>query len=123
VVYDGRKNTYTLSIKRKRVILKPMIEKMKMKVDSGKTLLSLSQFIEEIKSELVVFSLMPRSISLEKENDDSLEKTHIVLVEFSNLMLDELPQVLPSIREIQHQINLMSGFILPNKATYKLNLK
>jgi hypothetical protein len=57
VVYDGRKNTYTLSIKRKRVILKPMIEKMKMKmkmkmkVDSGKTLLSLSQFIEEIKSE------------------------------------------------------------------------
>jgi len=55
VVYDGRKNTYTLSIKRKRVILKPMIEKMKMKmkmkVDSGKTLLSLSQFIGEIKSE------------------------------------------------------------------------
>jgi len=104
-------------------MIEKMKMKMKMKVDSGKTLLSLSQFIGEIKSEWVVFSLMPRSISLEKENDDSLEKTHIVLVEFSNLMLDELPQVLPSIREIQHQINLMSGFILPNKATYKLNLK
>jgi len=50
----------------------------------------------------VVFSLMPKSISLEKEDDDSLEKTHSVLVEFSNLMLDELPQVVPSIREIQH---------------------
>jgi hypothetical protein len=32
-------------------MIEKMKMKMKMKVDSGKTLLSLSQFIEEIKSE------------------------------------------------------------------------
>jgi hypothetical protein len=45
--YDGRKNTYTLSIKRKRIVLKPIRENMETKIEGEKNLLSLSQFMEE----------------------------------------------------------------------------
>ena len=43
-----------------------------MKANSGKNLLLLSQFMVEIKSEWVVFALIPRSIAMkekEEEND------------------------------------------------------
>jgi len=43
-----------------------------MKADSGKNLLFLSQFMIEIRSDRVVFALIPRSIAMkekEEEND------------------------------------------------------
>jgi uncharacterized protein YxjI len=51
VVYDGRKNIYTFRIKGKRIVLASMREKMEIKAIDGKNLLSLSQFMKEIRSE------------------------------------------------------------------------
>lgn len=46
-----------------------------------------------------------------------------MLAEFSDLISNELPQDLPLMREIQHQIDLMLGSSLPNKTAYKLSPK
>jgi hypothetical protein len=78
----------------------------------------------EIKGEQVVFSLMSRrTINKEEEEKDSSEEPRGVLSEFSNLMLNELPQDLPFIKEIQHQIDLVFYSSLPNKVAYRLALK
>jgi hypothetical protein len=91
VVYDGRKNIYTFSIKGKRMVLASMREKMEIKAIGGKNLFSLSQFMKEIRSEGVMFALIPKStIMKEEEEDDNSKKARGVLVEFSNLMLDVL---------------------------------
>lgn len=42
-----------------------------------------------------------------------------MLIEFADLMSKELLQGLPSIKDIQHQIDLVSMFSLPNKLIYR----
>lgn len=79
--------------------------------------------MKEIRSEGVVFALISWSAFMEEEEDNNSKEAQSALVEFSNLMLHVLPEGLPFIREIQHQIDLISGSSLPNKETYKFSLK
>jgi hypothetical protein len=44
-----------------------------------------------------------------------------ILQEFSNVFLDEVPAGLPPLRGIEHQINLIPGASLPNRAPYCTN--
>lgn len=46
-----------------------------------------------------------------------------VLSEFTDLMPEDLPPCLPPMRDIQHQIDFMSGSVLPNRLAYRLNPK
>jgi hypothetical protein len=39
---------------------------------------------------------------------------------FADIVVDELPNLLPPIRSINHHIDLIPGASLPNKATYRL---
>ncbi|XP_074298833.1 uncharacterized protein LOC141629786 [Silene latifolia] len=44
-----------------------------------------------------------------------------LLEEFGDVFPDELPAGLPPIRGIEHQIDLIPGLTLPNKAAYRCN--
>jgi hypothetical protein len=46
-----------------------------------------------------------------------------MLDNFTDIVVDDLPCSLPPIRSISHHIDLISGAILPNKASYKLTLQ
>jgi hypothetical protein len=45
-----------------------------------------------------------------------------LLANFEEILLDELSYTLPSMRDIQHQINLVGGANLPNLTHYQMSL-
>ena len=124
VIYDGRRNTYTLSIRGKKVVLAPQREVVTHAsvIEKGTNLLSMSQFLKEAEEEGVVYILMPC-----KEgaiiNDEVSVKLQEVLTEFTDLMPENLPPSLPPMRDIQHHIDLVPGSSLPNRLAYRLSLK
>jgi len=60
-------------------------------------------------SEWVVYTLILGSSKIQEEDDvdESTKKIKDKLIESTYLILEELPQGLPFIREIQHWINLV----------------
>lgn len=62
VMHDGMNNNYTFNIKEKHILSAPMkkevVKKTKKKKD-GKSLLSLSQLMNEIKVAQKMYDLMP----------------------------------------------------------------
>ena len=44
-----------------------------------------------------------------------------MLIEFIDIVVDELPDKFPPIRSINHHIDLILGASLPNKAAYRMN--
>ncbi|GLT54897.1 hypothetical protein SLA2020_280560 [Shorea laevis] len=124
VVHDGRRNTYTLSIKGKKVVLAPRREGAipVPATEKGVNLLSMSRFLEEVEEEGVVYALMPREEGSRIDDDVSVELQEL-LTKFADLMPDELPPGLPPMRDIQHHIDFVPGSSLPNRPAYRLSPK
>ena len=53
--------------------------------------------------------------------DDLPRKIKSVLQDFGEVFKDELPEGLPPIRGVEHQIDLIPGATIPNKPAYKAN--
>ncbi|KAE8663201.1 putative Quercetin 3-O-methyltransferase 1 [Hibiscus syriacus] len=124
VIHDGRKNTYSLSIKGKKIVLAPRREGLTpTPVTHNTTLFSMSRFLDEIKHGDVVYALLPCENNAVDVDTDLLVDVQRLLAEFSNLMPEDLPPGLPPIRDIQHQIDLVSGSGLPNRPAYHLSPK
>ena len=52
--------------------------------------------------------------------DDFPDEVKILLHDFADIIVDELPNAFPPIRSISHHIDLIPGESLPNKAAYRL---
>jgi hypothetical protein len=61
----------------------------------------------------------PKIVLTSTRVDDLPEEIHHLLEEFVDIVVDELPRSLPSIRSISHHIDLIPGASLPNKEAYK----
>ncbi|KAE8655824.1 putative CCCH-type zinc finger family protein [Hibiscus syriacus] len=124
VIHDGRKNTYSLSIKGKKIVLAPRREGLTpTPVTHNTTMLSMSRFLDEIEHGGVVYALLPCENNAVDVDVDLPVEVQRLLAEFSNLMPEDLPPGLPPMRDIQHQIDLVLGSSLPNRPTYRLSPK
>jgi len=124
VVHDGRKNTYSLSIKGKKIVLAPRRDGVNpASVADNSNLLSMSRFLVEVEREDRVFALLPCGNSAVDGAPDLPPDVQQMLVEFSDLMLEDFPPGLPPMRDIQHQIDLVLGLILSNRPAYHLSPK
>ena len=59
----------------------------------------------------------------DKHNLNILEGMKPLLTKFDEIIPNELLGRLPSMRDIKHQINLISGASLPNPPHYKMSSK
>ena len=84
---------------------------------SGKELLTEVKKKEELQFIVV---RKPKIVLTSTRVDDLSEEVQKLLEEFTDIVVDELPHSLPSIRSISHQIDLIPGASLPNKVAYRL---
>ena len=62
----------------------------------------------------------PKIVLTSLRIDDLPEEIQELLGEFADIVVDELPCLLPPIRSISHHIDIIREANLPNKATYRL---
>ncbi|XP_074303669.1 uncharacterized protein LOC141638156 [Silene latifolia] len=130
VLHRGKCNEYELKDKGKRIVLKPLspqnsrVAATNTVPKAGISLLIGKRDVERaIDGGERVFLLVAKensSSNVVLQENDQVEK---LLTEFSDVFPDELPAGLPPIRGIEHQIDLIPGSSLPNKAAYRCNPK
>jgi hypothetical protein len=101
------------------------IEDNKVKEETSNTILLMSgkELLDEVKKdEEMQFYVVrkPRVILTSTSIDDLPEEIQEMLENFIDIVVDNLPCLLPPIRSISHQIDLIPRVSLPNKATYIL---
>jgi len=83
----------------------------------------MSRFLVEVEREDRIYALLPCGNSAVDETLELPPEVQQMLAEFSDLMLEDFPPGLPPMQDIQHQIDLIPGLILPNRPAYRLSPK
>ena len=123
VIYDGFKNTYTFRKDGHKIVLAPLKPAIApaSKPKENNSLLSKSELEKEIRAGSDVMALVAvEEIESEKEIPKEVEP---ILEEFVDVVPKEIPHGLPPMRDIQHQIDLVPGSVLPNKSAYRMSPK
>lgn len=122
VHHDGGTNSYSFMFEGKRIVLLPTKESKESKETnkSGScSMLSRKQFEEEMRETGVVFAVVGRAA--EEESISVPEVIKPLMTEFQDVFPSELPNELPPLRDIQHQIDLEPGAVLPNRPHYRMS--
>jgi hypothetical protein len=111
VIHDGRNNTYTLEKNgRTHMLLSIKDKEMKPEVRNTVLLMSGKELLKELKKkEATQFIVVrkPRIVLTNTRVDDLPEEIQKLLEEFTDIVVDELPCLLPAIRSISHHIDLI----------------
>jgi hypothetical protein len=122
-LHDGRKNTYSFMFGAIKIMLLPSVgigPKATKDTGHSQSLLAKREFITEMLSSKVVYLLFNKESSKEEE---LLEEAKKLIDEFGDMFLEELPDELPPLRDIQHQIDLVPGSSFPNRPHYRMSPK
>jgi hypothetical protein len=121
-VHHYRKNTYSITKDGKTFTMKPLPNK-KSEKECTMIIIGEKEMLKTLKeSDMEPFTL----ISKPKDNIRSDQKEPIpnevvkLLQKYKDVTTSDLPTSLPPIRDISHQIDLIPGSSLPNKAPYKM---
>jgi hypothetical protein len=124
VIHDGKMNTYTLEKNGRTHMLLPIKDKgVKPEGRNIVLLMSGKELLTEVKKkEDPKFFVVrkPRIVLTSTRVDDLPEEIQELLEEFADIVVDELPHLLPLMRSVSHHIDLIPRASLSNKAAYRL---
>ncbi|XP_043717627.1 uncharacterized protein LOC122665537 [Telopea speciosissima] len=119
--HDGYYNTYTFTHKGKKITLAPSKEPVTVPSSTTPGFLSLRDLRGALENTDVVYTLLNKTGTLDSVMLVVPEGVQPLLPEFRDVFPADLPQGLPPLREIQHQIDLIPGATLPNLPHYRMN--
>jgi hypothetical protein len=124
VTHDGRKNTYTLEKNGRTHMLLPIGEKkLKEEFSTNILLMSGKELLKEVKKEQEMqFVVMrkTRVILTSTSMDNFPEEVQELFDNFTDIVVDDVPNSLPPIRSVIHHIDLIPREILSKKEEYRL---
>lgn len=127
VTHDGVLNCYKFEKDGVRHTLVPIREeKEAAEVNEPKALLmSRKQFLKQVENSEMNYAVVrkTRTVLLHIEITDFPIEIQQMLEEFTDIVVDDLPDKLPPKRSISHHIDFIPGASLPNKAAYRMSPK
>jgi len=126
VIHDGERNGYKFVKDGIKHTLVPLKEEGTVETNKPKVLLlSGNKFLQQMEEEEVSYVVVckPKVVLLHTKIAYLPIKIQDLLHEFHDIVVDDLPSELPPKRSISHQIDLISGASLLNKATYPMTPK
>jgi hypothetical protein len=115
-IYDGRKHTYIIRVGAQNIRINPLQEELK----ESTTIFCVprEEFEKELESAEFYFALI--ACDSAKTEAEMPELVQPLLAEFKYILPEELPNGLPPLRDIQHQIDLVPGANLSNNDHYRM---
>jgi hypothetical protein len=124
VIHDGRMNTYTLEKNGRTHMLLPIKHKeVKPEVSNTILLMSGKELLTEVKKKeepQFIVVRKPKVVLTSTRVDDLLEEIQELLEEFADIVVDEIPRLLPLIKSVSHCIDLIPRASFPNRSAYRL---
>lgn len=121
--HDGRKNTYITKKDGVSYTLTPLKDEDKTpQVESNVMIVGEKEFIKAMKEENIGFSIIvkPQSIVTTTKKEEFPLEIQNLLKKYADIVVDELPNTLPPMRDISHHIDFIPRASLPNKVSYKM---
>lgn len=123
-IHDGEKNSYVITKEGRKFQMDPLIDQGEERyVGSSVMLLSGKDFLKFLKHEgnqgcdLIV---KPKEETKSETKLVISQEVHTLLDQYKDIVVNEILDALPPMRDVNHQIDLIPGSTFPNKATYKM---
>lgn len=123
VTYRGKVNTYSFMYNGSRITLQPYYVKPKPSLQQEETtMLASPDILADAQESGMIYALVlqPSTPDLPTTIPTQVKS---LLDEFACVLPSDMPDSLPPMRNIQHQIDLMLGASLPNLSHYRMSPK
>ena len=99
--------------------LKPLQETNEVVCSAAKVcVVDAKNFLDTMRHEDVCFAIVPKDGKIEIEEVPA--EVEELLKEFPDIVSDNVPDGLPPVQKISHQMDLIPGASLPNKAAHRM---